>query len=683
MNLYIRDNIAQKVSMLSLYMIYGGTNWGWLSVPFVPTSYDYSAAIAEDRSLRQKYYELKLIALFVRASRELPGTWRNGYGTSYTNDSAVFTTELLNANTSSRFYVTRHAITSDGSALGFKLNITTSAGNFTVPQYADSIQLSGHVSKIIPTDFHFGQNTLIYATAEVLTHGTFDGISTIAFWLAAGESGEVYIKSAKSGKVLSCNGCSSMDFRHTKDGLILTFTQGIGMSVVTLNTGLRILIMDRIHAYSFWVPSLSDDPVVDAAEVAFVSGPYLVRSAVTSGHTITIRGDVNATTELELFASSKVTTVKWNGKTVPTTRTRYGSLKASLPGPKRYSLPKFGPWIAHDSLPEKSLNYDDTGTAWVEANKNTTVNSRTSSFLPYLYIDEYGFHTGVHLWRGYFNGSTNVTGVYLTIQGGDSFGYSAYLNGGLLGSYYGDATSASASLSLSFNSTVNNDQNVLLVIQDNSGHEEGSSVTSPRGIFNATLIGGDGPQFESWKVTGTAGGSQNKTVDAVRTIYNEGGLTAERLGWHLPSLPSSITKTWTSASPSQGFQGSTVMFYRSTLDLSGIPSGHDVGIHFNLTPINQSTNGKAPFRALLYVNGYQYGRFNPHVRDTNPYPVPPGILNYGGQNTIALAVWAQTVEGASVELTAELGYVVESGLNTKFDGSYLRPGWTKERLEYA
>jgi hypothetical protein len=41
-------------------MIYGGTNWGGIAHPGVYTSYDYGSAIAEDRTLREKYYELKL-----------------------------------------------------------------------------------------------------------------------------------------------------------------------------------------------------------------------------------------------------------------------------------------------------------------------------------------------------------------------------------------------------------------------------------------------------------------------------------------------------------------------------------------------------------------------------------------------------------------------------------------------
>jgi beta-galactosidase len=65
----------------------------------------------------------------------------------------------------------------------------------------------------------------------------------------------------------------------------------------------------------------------------------------------------------------------------------------------------------------------------------TTSNPSPPATLPVLYADEYGmstpvslyqhwfnphtgFHNGVRLWRGYFNGS--ASGVFLNIQGGSA-----------------------------------------------------------------------------------------------------------------------------------------------------------------------------------------------------------------------------------------------------------------------
>lgn len=101
-----------------------------------------------------------------------------------------------------------------------------------------------------------------------------------------------------------------------------------------------------------------------------------------------------------------------------------------------------------------------------------------------------GFHNGIHLWRGRFDGM--VAGVYLTLYGGTAFGYSVWLNGDFIGSFLGTSSTESASVSLSFtNATVHATSNVLLVIQDNTGHDETGGATNPRGIYDATLLGGE------------------------------------------------------------------------------------------------------------------------------------------------------------------------------------------------
>lgn len=65
-NIFYRHNVAERVTALNLYMLYGGTSWGFLPAPVVATSYDYSAPISENRAIGAKYYETKLLALFLR-----------------------------------------------------------------------------------------------------------------------------------------------------------------------------------------------------------------------------------------------------------------------------------------------------------------------------------------------------------------------------------------------------------------------------------------------------------------------------------------------------------------------------------------------------------------------------------------------------------------------------------------
>jgi hypothetical protein len=59
-NVFYKENIIDGATMQNFYMTYGGTSWGWLADPSqVYSSYDYGAAIKEDRELTSKYDEQK------------------------------------------------------------------------------------------------------------------------------------------------------------------------------------------------------------------------------------------------------------------------------------------------------------------------------------------------------------------------------------------------------------------------------------------------------------------------------------------------------------------------------------------------------------------------------------------------------------------------------------------------
>ncbi|KAK3501824.1 glycoside hydrolase superfamily [Neurospora crassa] len=684
-NFYYRDNIAQRITILNLYMIYGGTNWGWLAAPFLGSSYDYGAAISEDRNIGSKYYEIKNLGLFIRAADELAYTDRIGTGTDYTNNTNIFTTELKNPKTGARFYVLRHATTSSDSIETFAINVTTSQGSFYVPRIAPCPKLIGHESKIFVADFHFGKHTLFYATTEVLTYSVIDEKTTLVLWTPIDISGEFYLKGAKRGTLAFSSKDQTAVFDKKDDGVVVGFTQREGTTVLEFDNDVRVVLVDRDTAYKTWVPALTKDPKVPVDKTAIVVGPRLVRSASVQGNTISVNGDCNNTTDIEVFTSSHVSTIKWNGKELRTTQTNYGTLKASLQAPAGFSAPKFASWKSQDSLPETTVGYSDDGPAWVIAN-HTTTPSATKGTVPYLFSDEYGVHTGVKLWRGHFSGASGAAGVYLIIQGGTAHSWSTFLNGKFLSSYTGDPTVAASNATLSFaNAPIfTNQTNVLLVVHDDTGHDQLSAALNPRGILNATLLSSNSsttPKFNLWKLAGTAGGSDpsRSTLDPLRTHYNEGGLSAERLGWHLPGFDHSSWSSPSTASPAQGFTGATIRFYRTSLPL-GVPKGVDASFAFKFTPVDTSN---LKYRAFLYVNGYQYGRYYPSIASENVFPVPAGVLNHGGDNVIGLAVWAQTEKGAKVDIELVTKYAVESSFKSRFDGKYLQPGWTKERLDYA
>ena len=126
---FYKNELSMSTTYLNLYMIYGGTNWGGIAYPGVYSSYDYvrtlgltflcfalyphsqGAAIAEDRTLREKYYELKLQANFLRVSPAYlttrPMNLDSNQG-AFTGNTALVTTQVLDAvGNVTAFYVIR------------------------------------------------------------------------------------------------------------------------------------------------------------------------------------------------------------------------------------------------------------------------------------------------------------------------------------------------------------------------------------------------------------------------------------------------------------------------------------------------------------------------------------------------------------------------------------------------
>ncbi|KAH8698712.1 galactose-binding domain-like protein [Talaromyces proteolyticus] len=143
----------------------------------------------------------------------------------------------------------------------------------------------------------------------------------------------------------------------------------------------------------------------------------------------------------------------------------------------------------------------------------------------------------------------------------------------------------------------------------------------------------------TWKLTGNIGGEDY--LDIARGPLNEGGLYAERQGWHQPSPPS---QNWDDSSPLAGITEPGVGFWTNSFSLS-LPKGYDVPLYFVFGNNRDSTQS---YRVQLYVNGYQYGKFVPHTRPQTEFPVPQGILNYQGENSVTVTLWAHGSKDAKL-----------------------------------
>ncbi|GAB7355385.1 hypothetical protein MBLNU459_g5906t1 [Dothideomycetes sp. NU459] len=691
-DVFYKNNLGQRVSMMNLYMAWGGTNWGNLAAPVVYTSYDYSAPLRETREIQDKFYQTKLIALFTRVSHDLLYTDMESNGTgNAVSTSDIWTWVLRNPATSAGFYVTQQDDSTSRAVTDFSIYLETSVGNVTVP----NVQLNGHQSKTIVTDYNFydfQNRKLLYSTADVLTFGIFDWHTVLVLYLEEGQTGEFAFAGEVSNlNVRSTNTTSSFAQADLTPSFIenngngytkFVYSQSSGYSVVELSNGILVYLCDQPSAWTFWAAPTVSDPNVQPYEQLFALGPYLVRGMAIRGDTVLVTGDNANATYIEVYVGDRtVSTITWNGVELPTGWTSYGSMTASLEGVagRDITLPTLTNWRTADSLPEKARNYDDS--SWTVCDKTTTLSPVQPLSLPVLFASDYGYYAGPKIYRGYFDDNSAIS-VNLTAQNGLASGWSAWLNGKLVGYDEGNAKQTGSSALLDFSTaTLYDTDNVLTVLVDYTGHDETSTGPSgaenPRGLLGAVLYGpsGETQNFTTWKIAGNAGGPTN--IDPVRGPLNEGGLHGERLGWHLPGF-AALGSEWSWGGPAQGLAASGVAWYISTFTLAldadlDVPLGVELG-----APAGTVAS------AMLYVNGYQYGKFIPQIGPQTRFPIPPGVVNNAGENTLAIGLWAQSDAGASLDTVELFAYgAYESSFGFSRDWSSLQPGWSRSRLQYA
>ncbi|KDQ12662.1 glycoside hydrolase family 35 protein [Botryobasidium botryosum FD-172 SS1] len=683
---------ASNAKMVNFYMIYGGTSWGYLAFPGVYTSYDYSAAILENREIGSKYTELKRQSLFLRSTPDFYKTDVVGNSTDGTvslSDPTVFATLLKNPDSGTRYYITRHTNSSSLENTSFTLKVGTSQGALTLPQANAGIALAGRESKLIMADFKFGASSRgLYTTASVLFSGQLAGKDTLFLHGDSKQSHEAalllssqsHISSSDTVKVSQIAGGYSL-FN------VLPGTSG----VVTLWESKTQLIIyaDSETAGKFWAPVIAPTPSKGKSPVEFanywqfgsnqtvlVGGPYLVREASLSslGTRLDLKGDLSGETMLTLIGIPKgVTGLTWNGDSIQTVQSTSENgdseslVTTAVLRPKleasaaAFKPPVLKNWRYADSLPEVKKGYDDSH--WVVADHKSTNSPRKPYYgSSVLYGCDYGFCEGAVLWRGHFTATGKEKSVNLTINGGEAFAASVWINDQLIKTTYGNSTN-------NFNiieetdevyvfpkgSVVAGRDNVITIIQDNMGLDEtqawdADTSKSPRGIRGYKLNDG---VFTQWKVQGKKGG-YNQFPDKVRGIFNEGGLYGERAGWHLPQFK---VNSWVSRSLSSGLPGNTagVGFFQTEFDLN-IPAGQDVPISFVFDSKYQ------PYRALLFVNGWLMGRRVANLGPQYKFPVHEGILNYRGKNTVVVALWVMENTGVSPELSLSIDGVYEGGV---------------------
>lgn len=626
--------------------------------------------IKEDRTVaREKYSQAKLLANFITASpaylTATPGNAGNG---SYVTTAAIDVTPLFGNGSATNFYVVRHSAYNSLQSTQYKIKLSTSQGNITVPQLGGSLTLSGRDAKVHVTDYNLAGMTILYSTAEIFTWQNYSSGTVAVLYGGAGETHEFAFSTSLGSPSISGG---QVHVKAMGGAHIFQWNVSPSRQVVTFNkSGLTLYLLWRNDVYNWWTLELpaaapTGNFTSPSKTKMIVSGGYLMRSASIKGSQVALTGDVNATTTIEIIAGapSPCSAVLFNNKSYSVKQAANGTVSFTVP----YAPPNVNilslqslQWKSIDSLPEISPHYDDS--LWTVCNHTSSNNPLKLSTPTSLYASDYGYNCGSLIYRGHFTAtSSNSSAPILNLktQGGYAFGHSAWLNSSFLGSYAGVSTAQNTTVGYPLENLSAGSNYVITVVIDHMGLDENpnpglDSMKNPRGILSYNLTGY--PQSAiSWKLTGNLGGEQYR--DKTRGPLNEGGMYAERQGYHLPNPPTSSAGWNAGGSPLDATDGPGITFYTApfTLDLPSPEYDLPLSVVFtnstSLAAYGSDSNegpafGPGQFRCQLYINGYQFGKYVNHVGPQTEFPVPEGILNYHGQNWIALTVWAMEVAGA-------------------------------------
>ncbi|PMD45496.1 glycoside hydrolase family 35 protein [Hyaloscypha variabilis F] len=684
---FYKNNYSFGPTIFNIYMIYGGTNWGNLGYMGGYTSYDYGASITEDRLIwREKYSEMKLQANFFKVSpaylTATPGSVANG---SYASTTAIAVTPLFGDGTRTNFYVVRHADFTSWNDTTYKLTVPTTIGNVTIPQLGGSLALYGRDAKIHVTDYDIGGINLIYSSGEIFTWTkSYLGLVAILY----GGAGEIHeLAMPDSLPMPSTPQGSSIKVVHKARAWVVQWQVTPERQILAVGN-LSLYLCWRNEVYDYWTLELpAPAPISNYSSPSkssvIVKAGYLLRSAIIIDKSLRLIGDVNATTEIEVIATpTEVTDIWYNGQLFKATNSSTGNLLASVDfTPPDIILPDFTTldWKYIDSLPEVQSSYDDSN--WTPLTHTATNNPWNITTPTSMYASDYGFHTGSLIYRGHFTSNSNESSFFVNITGGDGFGHSIWLDSTFLGSWFGNGSDQSALQTVSLPSLSPGTSHILTVLIDHMGQDEEAPGTDqikhPRGITDY-LLSGHAQSDINWKMTGNLGGEQY--LDLARGPRNEGAMFAERMGYHLPNPPS---QDWKTSNPiSDGIQTAGVGFYTTTFELN-VPVGWDIPMNFvfnSSTSQNLERTG-GNHRVQFFVNGFQFGKYVNNLGPQTAFPVPEGILNYNGKNTVALTLWSLDASGARLKgFELVVSRVIKSGYTKP--ALVQAPAWTQRISAY-
>lgn len=642
-------SLINGLSIHSVYMMFGGTSWGWEPASVVYTSYDYGAGIDEARGLREKALTLKQMGQFVAAAQDLLSEMDKAEPLASSN-ARIKLYHNISPRSQARLIFAIHNPSDATTNDPFSFRLTTRDGNYAIPQ-SGSLALNGHDAKLLLADYELERHHLVYTTSDTQTHFRQGARDIALLYGRSGEDGETVLRYAIAPKVEVLEGAVTAVYDAKSGDLRLNYVHK-GLSVVRITPAadtdapLLLLLADDDTGRAMWKLNTAQGPLL-------LRSKALLRSANWEQDTLALKGDTSDVSAIDVWSDRAITALRFNGQDVTLAAGADGRVAAGgILGPERFSLPDLMalPWVRRLDSPESAPGFDDS--AWRDADLTSsaaTIATTAPAGQPVLTMSDYGFHHGDVWYRGRFQvgaGHAAPDQLEIAYGGGGAGMMQVWLDGKFIGQHelpVGVAmpvTFASATFGLASASLLAGPHLLSIMVRNNSHnwdlaandeHKEG------RGLISVSLGARQGPKFATqvaWKIQGNQGGET--ITDLLRGPMNNGGLWGERQGWYLPVAASKADAQWQSAVPTAPPPQAGTYWLRTNVKLD-LPKNHDIqlGLVFG-DPSKARSSPKT--RVLMFINGWNMGNFISHVGPQRTFILPPGILNANGDNTIALAV---------------------------------------------
>ncbi len=627
-------NLINRITIHNIYMTFGGTSWGWLAGPVVYTSYDYGAAISEDRGLREKAYALKQQGMFVQAAEQVLAEMEKGPELK-TSNARLKVYHNVNPKSGAHILFAVHSPSDAVSDDRGEFELATRDGKYKVP-----MRVSGQDGKLLLASYPMERQHLVYSTSEIQTHFRNGERDIVLLHGRDKEEGETVLRYSSAPQVEVLSGKVASAFDPASGDLKLSYAHE-GLARVRISGGgrapLLLLLADEQASFQMWRQETAHGALLART-------PALLRSAKLEQGTLALTGDTSQESALEIWGPP-ASAVTFNGEALALAVQPDGSVKtAALKGPDRVSLPKLAAlqWLRRMDSPEAQPGFDDS--SWVKADSRASA-AQTWTMpergQPTLSMSDYGFHHGDVWYRGRLQVSDPAANQLELFYGAGGAGMiQVWIDGKFVGQDEMDTgrsfpeTTDSVKYSLG---KLTPGEHLIAVMVRNNSHNWNLMADDyhreARGLISASLTSRGGKRFAvpiAWRIQGNRGGES--IADMVRGPMNNGGLYGEREGWHLPGQQDG----WHRAKPTAPPPAAGTYWLRTAFDLD-LPKGHDVQLGLAFGDAGKPRSDRSN-RALIFVNGWNMGQFIANIGPQRTFVIPPGILNPNGRNTVALAV---------------------------------------------